>query len=102
MRLKRHLFAFVSLSLMTATCVEAGARQATVSTPPTCEITQPNGRGTVGVPPSPGYYGNGALQVGLPGIVVFRPGGPGQVLEDGALSMKVWWRRGIRGQLRIE
>ena len=36
------------------------------------------------------------------GAVVFRPGGPGFVTTDGALGMKWGWRRGVRGQLRIE
>jgi hypothetical protein len=35
------------------------------------------------------------------GTVSFRKGGPGQVLPDGALAMKLPWQRGIRGKLAI-
>jgi hypothetical protein len=34
-------------------------------------------------------------------MVVFEPNGPGFVLEDGSLSMKFPWWRGVRGQLQI-
>jgi len=54
-------------------------------------------------PPPPGgkRYGNDVLQTGLypEGKVVFRPGGPGWVLSDGALSMKFWWWRLRKGDL---
>jgi hypothetical protein len=35
------------------------------------------------------------------GTVVFRPGGPGEILPDGSLSMKFGWTRGegLRGRL---
>jgi hypothetical protein len=36
------------------------------------------------------------------GTIVFRPGGPGFVLPDGALAMKFPWERGVRGQLTIK
>jgi hypothetical protein len=37
------------------------------------------------------------------GTVVFRPGGPGEILPDGSLSMKFGWTRGegLRGKLKI-
>lgn len=51
-----------------------------------------------------GNYGNDALATTLwtEGKVVFRPGGPGFVLEDGPLSMKWGWFRLVRGELTIE
>jgi hypothetical protein len=49
-------------------------------------------------------HGNGSLWTMLwpDGIVVFRPGGPGFVLSDGSLSMKLPWWRGVRGKLTIQ
>jgi len=62
----------------------------------TCSVTKPNGDTPPGQSPSADYYGNGALWTVLyPEGVVFRPGGPGFVLPDGALQMKFpWWRKG--------
>ena len=70
-----------------------------------CEVTQPNGQGTFTEQPSPVVHGSGALSVILDwpeGTVVFKPGGPGFVLNDGALSMKFPWSRGVKGQLTID
>jgi hypothetical protein len=48
-------------------------------------------------------YGNGKLWTILwpDGTVVFQPDGPGFVGEDGSLSMKWGWYRGVRGRLTI-
>ena len=73
------------------------------SAPPTCAVTRPNGvRYTA--EPSGGNYGNDALVTGLwlGGKVVFKPGGAGFVLSDGALSMKFWWWRLRPGRLKLE
>ena len=61
-----------------------------------CPVTVPSEKN--------GKYGNEALTTGLwpEGKVVFKPGGAGFVLEDGALSMKFWWWRLVRGRLTIE
>src|SRR5207249_4099963 len=69
-----------------------------------CSVTIPNGSTPVGERPSSYHHGNGALWTVLwpEGEVVFKPGGPGFVLEDGSLSMKWPWWRGVRGQLTIE
>lgn len=59
----------------------------------------------VTLPPSNGArYGNDALQTGLwpEGKVIFKPGGPGAELADGALSMKFWWWRLRPGRLTFE
>jgi hypothetical protein len=51
------------------------------------------------------FYGNSALQVGLPryGTFTFEPGGSGFVaVSDGALGIKVLWKRLVSGDLRIE
>lgn len=52
-----------------------------------CPVTLPPGRNE--------RYGNDALATGLwpNGRIVFEPGGPGFVFEDGSLGMKsAWWR----------
>lgn len=69
-----------------------------------CRATKPNGQTPAGEKSSPGHHGNGTLWTVLwsEGTVVFRPGGPGFVLEDGALQMKFPWWRAVRGQLKIE
>jgi hypothetical protein len=69
------------------------SENAVVIDPPACNVTRANGRG-----------GNALLSTDLwpDGTIVFRPGGPGFVTADGALSMKWGWRRAVRGQLRIE
>jgi hypothetical protein len=59
----------------------------------------------VTVPTAADAYGTRELSVWLgwrDGTVVFRPGGPGFVLPDGALSMKFGWERGVRGHLTLE
>jgi hypothetical protein len=67
-----------------------------------CAITRPNGKLSA---PEPGgwNHGNDSLMTWFPpdGKVVFKPGGPGFVLEDGALSMKFGWWRLRPGQLAI-
>jgi hypothetical protein len=65
--------------------------------------TAPNGTRTT-VQSSLGNHGNAALStvLGPEGKVVFKPGGAGFVLENGALSMKFFWWRLVRGRLTIE
>src|SRR5689334_17596229 len=77
--------------------------QAGVIEPPTCPVTRPNGV-RYAAEPSGGNYGNEALVTGLwpEGNVVFKSGGPGFVLSDGALSMKFWWWRLHPGPLKLE
>lgn len=71
---------------------------------PECPVTIANGQTPPGERPSPGMHGNGMLWTALwsEGTVVFRPGGSGFVLPDGALQMKFPWWRGVRGPLTIE
>jgi hypothetical protein len=68
------------------------SENAVVIEPPTCNVTHAN------------VYGNALISTDLwpDGTIVFKPGGPGFVTADGALSMKWGWRRAVRGQLRIE
>jgi len=85
-----RLFALISVAALSA----AGARepQDIVS----CAVTMPNDQGA---------YANDSLLVYLTwpdGTVVFRPGGPGFVLADGALSMKFGWERRVSGELTIQ
>ena len=77
--------------------------QSSASPTPMCPVTRPNGVRYSAEPPG-GNYGNDALVTGLwpEGKVVFKPGGAGFVLSDGALSMKFWWWRLRPGRLRLE
>ena len=79
--------------------------------PSACAVTTPNGRAIsedartrAGLPPSSMFYGNDSLATMLwpDGTVVFRPGGPGSVLADGALRMKFIWVKRPGATLRIE
>ena len=70
--------------------------------PAACPVTEPNGS----LPPgetmaAPEYLGNGELWPD--GRVVFEPGGPGKIRDDGSLEMKFpFWRgEGVRGELRV-
>jgi len=93
-------------SLFALTVPWLGAAQSLRPPDPACPITQPNGQ----PPPvqgisSPNGHGNGDLWTSLSpdGRIVFQPGGPGLVLEDGALKIQWgWWRRSFDGQLTIE
>ncbi len=71
---------------------------------PACPVTLANGQVPPGEARTSGLHGNGALWTSLwpEGVVVFRPGGPGFVLPDGALQMKFPWWRGVAGPLTIE
>jgi hypothetical protein len=80
------------------------SEDAVVVEPMTCNVTRANGQGTFIEGMSPDLHGNVLISTGLwpDGTIVFRPGGPGFVTDDGALGMKWGWRRAVRGQLRIE
>jgi len=82
----------------------SASENAVVLEPMTCMVTRANGQGTFLEGLSPDLHGNALISTGLwpDGTVVFKPGGPGFVTADGALGMKWGWRRGVRGQLRIE
>ena len=81
--------------------------QQLVNTEPTCDVTLPNGVVAGGTTePQRGSYGNALLSVGpfglwADGTVIFKPGGAGVVLPDGALSMKFGWTRAIPGKLNV-
>ncbi len=62
-----------------------------------CPVTEPNGS-------PPRRYGNGKLWTTLwpEGTVIFRPGGPGFVLDDGSVEMKFPWWREVQGKLTIQ
>ena len=83
--------------------IAAPSTQSAGATLSACPVTQPNGATYTGEPAG-GNHGNDALVTWLwpQGKVVFKPGGAGFVLSDGALSMKFgWWRR-LSGPLRLE
>jgi hypothetical protein len=78
---------------------------AAAQTDPLCPITPPNEFSPPGERLAWTGVGNGALWTSLwpDGTIVFRPGGPGFVLPDGALKMKQgWWRKSLDGRLMIE
>lgn len=104
MKTRMRILTSVSALLMLANFGTVVASQTTNSPEPACDVTRPNGKGTFREQPSPGLYGNGALSMApwTDGTVVFKPGGPGFVMQDGSLGMKWGWRRGVRGQLKIE
>ena len=69
-----------------------------------CLVTLPNGQGPPGPELStPNHHGNDGLWTVLwpEGVVEFVPDGPGAILEDGSLSMKFPWWRGVLGSLKI-
>ena len=69
-----------------------------------CLLTKPNGNAPPGEEQNANFHGGSGLWTALwpDGTVVFRPGGAGFVLEDGSLSMKFPWWRGVKGKLSIE
>jgi hypothetical protein len=69
-----------------------------------CPVTVPNRNPPPGETPTPTHHGNNTLwtQLWPGGTVVFKPGGPGRVLEDGSLEMKWPWWRGERGLVALE
>jgi hypothetical protein len=103
MDFKLRLVALVPMLLVVVDFQDVRAGQ-TRSLDATCQVTHANGQGAIRQEPSPHIYGNAALAV-MPwtdGIVIFKPGGPGFVMEDGSLVMKWPWWRGVQGQLKIE
>jgi hypothetical protein len=70
-----------------------------------CPVTESNGAVPPGERPenASSVLGNGSIFVGLwpDGTVVFEPEGPGFRDDDGSLSMKFWWWRGVEGKLEI-
>ena len=64
-----------------------------------CPVTLPNGKQPVGYDRPLANHGNdaGTLFTSLwhDGRVVFQPGGPGQILQDGSLEMKWGWTRSM-------
>jgi hypothetical protein len=71
-----------------------------------CEVTKPNGSAAGEEGFSPGSYGNREVSVGPFGLwpdgtIIFKPGGPGFITQDGSLGMKFGWLRGVSGKLKI-
>jgi hypothetical protein len=95
--LVKNLFSILPIIITLSAC--AGAEDNT------CPATVPNGATPQGESQSDLHHGNGELFVALwpEGRIIFEPGGPGEIREDGSLAMKFpWWRGdGIVGQLEI-
>jgi hypothetical protein len=99
----------LSLVLTVLTVVLSGDRGTGSAIPPAnessqCDTTKPNGNAPPGERPSSNFHGGAGIWTVLwpDGRVVFEPGGPGFVLEDGSLAMKFPWWRGVKGKLIIE
>jgi hypothetical protein len=100
-RLLSFALLWITAYICDVTSVSAAASQTTVA----CAVTSPNGIVAGEEQHEPHSYGNRQLSVsGLwpDGTVVFKPGGPGFVTQNGSLGMKFGWQRGVRGQLTIE
>ena len=102
----RRLLLVLGVGVLLALPVDLSAAQQSAAAneaPFNCSVTTANGVGILGNP-APGSYGDGRMSVGVgpDGIIIFRAGGPGFVTSDGSLGMKVGWRRGERGALKIE
>jgi hypothetical protein len=99
----------LSLVITVLTAVLSGDHGTASAIPPAnessqCDTTKPNGNVPPGERPSPNHHGGAGIWTVLwpDGRVVFKPGGPGFVLEDGSLAMKFPWWRGVKGKLIIE
>src|SRR3989449_11447166 len=84
-----------------------GLFAAPIQTAAACSVTVPNGIAAGEEQLDPNSHGNRQVSVGPfglwpNGIVVFKPGGPGFVTQDGSLGMKFGWQRGVPGHLKIE
>jgi len=104
---------FVSVPIATkAVPQSAGSQRVTKTTPATCPVTLPRKR--TGPIDAMSFFVPGTSHwkpvlilgpFGLwpEGTVVFRPGGSGEILPDGSLSMKFGWTRGegLLGKLKI-
>ncbi len=90
-----------ALSLAFALALLAACRPAEF----VCPVTTPNGQNPPDENPSDLYFGDGQLTTVLwpEGTVTLVDGGPGEISQDGTLSMKFpWWRGdGVRGKLSI-
>ena len=74
--------------------IGAGGPDASPVGSPPCPVTAPNRETPPGQGSSPFSHGNGGVWTDLwpEGRVVFEPGGPGSVGQDGSLVMKwPWW-----------
>ncbi len=99
--MKFDVWSIAAVALVVLNAEPASTQAADAST---CHITLPNGVAARGQDPTPAAHGTEALAVLLSpdGTVTFRPGGPGGVEPDGALTMKFPWHRGVRGRLAID
>jgi hypothetical protein len=105
MRLTTRLVGVAVLLLVASSEQQGWQRVAAAQTSAACEVTTPNGIVADGEQREPHSHGNRQLStfgLGPSGTVVFRPGGPGFVTQDGSLGMKFGWQRGAQGRLSIE
>lgn len=101
--MSRRIVAFILVAVAIGSPM--GAQQLPQADAP-CSVTAPNGVVAGASERRESSHGNTLLSVGPFGLwpngtVVFRPGGPGFVTQDGSLGMKFGWTRGVRGKLRV-
>ena len=98
-----RLFRTVGIMVLTMSLFARGLWAESKNAKASCTVTKPNGNTPPGEHSCPDCFGNGALWTALwpDGKVAFSRGGPGFVAEDGSLSMKFPWWRGVRGKLTI-
>jgi hypothetical protein len=99
MNLSISLITLTMLPYLSFTFLGAALTSEPAPYPPKCKVTKPNGNTPPGEPPSPHFHGGAGLWTSL-----WRdtPSEPDVVLEDGSLSMKFPWWRGVKGKLTIE
>ena len=104
MKLRLRMVVLALLTVLFTVCGGSTSVVAQTNDPPPCPVTKPNGNSPPSQRPSSNFHGTDGLWtvLWLDGTVVFRPGGPGFVLEDGSLLMKKPWWRGVKGKLTIE
>jgi hypothetical protein len=90
---KRRKFPWVFLASALSIVTACGGGPAGSSP---CQVTQPNGLAPAGEAPSDLWFEqNGLTTVLWPqGTIVFQPGGPGEIRDNGDLAMKFPFTRG--------
>lgn len=106
MKQRNFFLACVIAATLVVAFMPSGLLYAQTLQPDSCHVTRPNGIVAGSSERNKESYGNALLSVGPFGLwpngtVVFKPGGPGFQTQDGALGMKFYWTRGVRGKLKV-
>ena len=98
-----------STAVVILALIGSATQPSVLATAQTCDVTVPNHHATpVGSEPLPPgmaaqWHGNASVGTALwpEGKVVFKPGGPGTILSDGALRMKFFWLKAPGARLTV-